>query len=263
MARSDRSRHWRITSDVIRSRKRVTSWERGRSGCSPRHRTRRKNRTPQRERNSISFRTGGTVNVSVLIATFGEPRWERLAWDRARPSAEMQGAEEILCFHDPEGTLASARNELGRTAKGDWLCFLDADDELAPGYLDAMQRIHEQEISSYPSLLLTPAVQYVSTRGQKEPPKFWAECSLTTGNWMVIGTLVPRQLFLEVGGFEEWPIYEDWALWGRCWKAGARPVRVPDAIYLAHRKRGLTRNHALHRREINRVYQEIRQAVFG
>lgn len=173
----------------------------------------------------------------------------------------MQGAEEILCFHDPDGTLASVRNELGRTAKGEWLCFLDADDELAPGFLGAMERAFEQ--SGDGPVLLAPAVSYVSVNGFREPAKFWPECSLTTGNWLVIGTLVPRDLFLEVGGFEDWAIYEDWALWGRCWKAGARPVRVPDAIYLAHRKRGPTRNHALRRKDVLKTYHEIQQAVFG
>ena len=173
------------------------------------------------------------MNISVLIATYGSEDWRELAWSRAFPSAAAQ-TDDVQVFHDPEGTIASVRNELAQQAKGDWLLFLDADDEIAPGYLDAMRATYEQEQPDGGTLLLTPAVSYVR-KGKPAPPKFWGECSFTTGNWIVIGTLVERRLFLEVGGFEEYPHgLEDWQLWAKCVKAGARIVKVPDAIYLAH-----------------------------
>mgnify|MGYP002152130358 CR=1 FL=1 len=198
-----------------------------------------------------------SFSVQILIGTFGADHWKNLAGSRPYPSAVQQA--DTLIFHDPDGTVASVRNELARTAKADYLCFLDGDDELAPGYIDAMERALEQEPDGSP-LLLTPAVSYVY-RSRVEKPIFWPECSLTTGNWMVIGTLVPRDLFWEVGGFEEWPIYEDWALWARCWSAGAIPVKVPAAIYKAHRK-SRSRNHSLPRPEVLRVYEEMKQALF-
>ncbi len=205
------------------------------------------------------------MNVSVIISTYGSEEWRNLAQSRAYPSALDQGAHEIVVGHDPEGTLASVRNALARKAEGEWICFLDGDDELAPGYLGAMKRAYEQEgREDGTPLLLTPAAHWITVRGRPEtPPKFFDECLFENGNWMVIGTLVPRDLFFQVGGFEEWQVYEDWALWARCWKAGAVPVRVPDAVYRAHRKRGLTRNHALRHRERDRVYWEIKAAVFG
>jgi glycosyltransferase involved in cell wall biosynthesis len=198
----------------------------------------------------------------VLIGSFGSQDWRDLACSRALPSAAAQ-TDRIRIFHDPEGTVASVRNELARQSSADYLCFLDADDQLAPGFLAAMDEAARTGAWAGGKTLFTPRVSYVSTGGREEEPKFWPECSLTTGNWLVIGTLVPRRLFLDVGGFEEWAIYEDWALWGRCWKAGAEIVQVPDAIYLAHRKRGVTRNHALRRKDLLRVYHEIQQEVFG
>ncbi len=200
------------------------------------------------------------MKVSIIIATYGDDFWRQLALKRSYSSAINQGAHEIIVGHDEEGTVASVRNELAEKAEGDWLCFLDGDDELAPGYLDAMQRAFEQ-VSLGGSLLLAPAVSYVSMRGKVEPAKFWGECSLTTGNWLVIGTLVEREMFFKVGGFEEWPIYEDWALWARCWTAGAVPVKVPEAVYRAHRKPG-SRNHSLPRKEVLRVYEEMKAALF-
>ena len=174
------------------------------------------------------------MKVSVLIATYGENVWQEMAELRAYPSAMSQGAEEVSLFHDPEGTIASVRNELGRQAKSDWLCFLDADDELAPGYLDAMKRAHERDRGDGP-LLLTPAVSYVR-KGRPSPPKFNDRgIPLSDDNWLVVGTLIEKSLFMEIGGFSDYPHgFEDWSLWAKAWRAGARIVKVKDAVYLAH-----------------------------
>lgn len=109
--------------------------------------------------------------------------------------------------------------------------------------------------------LLTPAVEYVARRGQRKRPMIWPEMDLRLGNWLVIGTLVQRQVFVEVGGFREWPLYEDWCLWQRCWKAGAEPVKVPDAVYVA-RVRGASRNRQPSRAEKLRIHGEIVAANF-
>ena len=166
------------------------------------------------------------MRVSVLIATYGSEEWRELAWSRAYPSAAAQ-TEDVQVFHDPEGTIASVRNELGNTATGDWLLMLDADDELAPGYLGAMERAAERE-GHDGNLLLTPAV---NIKG-----RFWREGPIEETNWLVIGTLVRRETFLKVGGFRDYPHgWDDWALWVKCVQAGARIVKVPDAVYIAHR----------------------------
>lgn len=156
-----------------------------------------------------------------------------MAKQRALPSAQAQKPFEILIGHDPAGNVSSCRNDLAAKAKGDWLCFLDADDELAPGYLLAMERIYKRERANVP-LLLTPAVSYVKKRFRR-PPMFHQEVSLELGNWMVVGTLVPRDLFTEVEGFPEYPHgFEDWALFAKCWRAGADIRKVPRAVYIAY-----------------------------
>lgn len=57
-------------------------------------------------------------------------------------------------------------------------------------------------------------------------------------NRAVIGTLVPRELFLHLGGFAEMAALEDFEMWLRCERAGAELVDVPDAIYRVYRHRG-------------------------
>jgi len=172
------------------------------------------------------------MKLSILIATYGSEDWEKLARRRALRSVINFTCEEILVGHDPNGTIASARNELAAKAKGDWLCFLDADDELAPGFVEAIERASEREGGG--SLLLTPAVQQIR-RGKSRRAFFFPECSFETGNWLIIGTVVPAALHRKIGGFREHPHgLEDWNYWARCVRAGARIVKVPKAIYVAH-----------------------------
>jgi glycosyltransferase involved in cell wall biosynthesis len=175
------------------------------------------------------------MKVSILIATYGDDAWRELARSRAFPSADAQGAEEVLVFHDPEGSIASVRNEIAAQAKGDWLCVLDADDELAPSYLGAMANaLHREREYSRDELLLTPSVQKIR-KGRPSKPDFYPEVDLERANWLIIGTLVSRTLLEQAGGFPDYPHgFEDWGLWYKCHRLGARVVRVPKAVYIQH-----------------------------
>lgn len=179
------------------------------------------------------------MNVSVLICTYGSHEWLRRG---LRALDRTQGVTAAVARHDPEGTLASVRNAAAAAAAGDWLCFLDADDELAPGYLEAMELAsdnawdddaHHHRFDE--PKLLVPALQYMVAGRPSGAPAIPAwDRSLIDLNCAVIGTLVPRALFQAVGGFRELDAYEDWDLWLRCVRAGATLVAVPGAVYLAH-----------------------------
>jgi GT2 family glycosyltransferase len=205
------------------------------------------------------------MNVSILIATYGPPSWERLALTRALPSVKDFPCE-VLVGHDPEGTIASVRNGLAERATSEWLCFLDADDELAPGYLDAMQRALSEEGEGLEAVppLLTPAVRQLR-RGTPRGPFFYPEVDLRGGNWLVIGTLVHHDLFEKVGGFENYPHgLEDWQMWAKCFKAGARVVKVADAVYVQHyNPRSKHWRLARNRTEYQRHYEAARASVWG
>ena len=180
----------------------------------------------------------GKMLISVIIATYGDRWWEQLALERAFPSAHDQGAHEIIVGHDDRLAIGPVRNILAEKASGDWLCFLDADDELAPGYLGAMERALEQEEGASPrttALLLTPAVSYVR-KNRAALPKFNDRgIPLSQDNWLVLGTLISRDLFMRIGGFSDYPHgFEDFSLWNKAWQMGAKIVKVPDAVYRAY-----------------------------
>lgn len=195
------------------------------------------------------------MNVAIIICTFGGDDWAELAMSRAYPSALGQGASEILIEHDSDdspGALSRVRNLAAEKVDAEWLCFLDADDELGKGYLGAMQlalaKLKTPEggwVATEsgprptrvgplaPQAMLVPSVQYVHPHHVELPRVLNQGKPLYEINRAVIGTLVPRSLFLQVGGFPPEPVYEDWACWLACEAAGAQLVDVPAAVYRA------------------------------
>lgn len=173
--------------------------------------------------------------ISIVITTYGAPEWADLAWSRAYPSALDQGAENIVVHHAPDLPIGPARNEAAsQVPSDDWLCFLDADDELEPGYLVAMRQELEGMWRNDRMRLLQPSVRYVR-KGRVPAPTLLPPKDLSSDNYLVIGTVIHKSVFDRVGGFSDYGHgFEDWSLWAKAWKAGARVVPVPDAVYRAH-----------------------------
>lgn len=78
---------------------------------------------------------------SVLKQTYGD--WELVVIDdgsddATRPLIDeyVQRDSRITYFFQPNAGLAAARNTGMQRAGGDYLCFLDSDDELAPAHLE-------------------------------------------------------------------------------------------------------------------------------
>lgn len=229
------------------------------------------------------------MNCSIIIATYGSPDWADLAGSHAFPSTEGQGAHQVIVDHDAEMYLDEIRNSAAEQATGDWLCFLDADDTLAPGYLEAMaatadllrtvcdcgyegdMRLHcrcdpcaegfqDRAAAAEGRALLVPRVQYHREGVAVGAPFFPnRERPIDEMNHCVIGTLIPTALFKQVGGFGDEPLYEDWALFLRCIRAGAELVYVEDAVYNAY-LRDEGRNSSAPYTLQRAVYRQIREA---
>lgn len=178
------------------------------------------------------------MTISVVIATYGEEEWAELAKTRALESLIGQSPDQFVLSHwdyPPGEKIGPARNRGAAQATGDWLVFLDADDELEPGFFRQMRRAIANYNPERHAVLFTPAVRYVR-KGKpgktRFPPKLG---TLKDDNHLIVGTMIERTLFHEVGGFGDYPHgFEDWSLWAKAWKAGARVIQVPHAVYRAH-----------------------------
>lgn len=172
------------------------------------------------------------MHVTVVVATFGGHEWVTLANERAIPSARALGVPVV---HAHDLTLHAARNAGLDQVATPWTCFLDADDELEPGYFDEMEKGTAD--------VRAPSVRYISAGGVAAWPympsvynhthQCEADC-LPLGNWVIVGAVTRTDLVRRVGGWHDYPIFEDWDLFLRCYKAGATFEGVPAAVYRAH-----------------------------
>jgi GT2 family glycosyltransferase len=167
------------------------------------------------------------VDITVIIATYGAAAWEKQA---QRAAASVGEVPVVSVHYDTDALpLGEIRNlavqdaEDAGHAKG-WLCFLDGDDTLAPGYMDAMRSVEP----GTPWRLLAPALSF---NGQ--PPVLFDGREIEHINPCVIGTLIHRTVFDAVGGFWDERAWEDWSLFRRAWLIGATVEHVPNAVYCA------------------------------
>jgi glycosyltransferase involved in cell wall biosynthesis len=171
--------------------------------------------------------------ISVCIGTYGNDYWKNLAAERAIPSVERQTLPPADCQAVHGASLHEARNRAAKQAEGEWLCFLDADDELDSRYIEFMTQAIERDGPT--KRLLQPSTLGVYSTGSTDrapvlhPPK-----DLHISNYLIIATVVRRDQFLRVGAFADLISHEDWDLWVRCWLDGAVVQPVPEAIYRVH-----------------------------
>jgi len=171
--------------------------------------------------------------ISIVITTYGGDHWPEIARQRAYPSAMEQNAYEVIVHHERSLPIGPARNRAALRTSGEWLLFLDADDDLDPDYCSMMTDAICSAERPEPALL-QPAVCYYR-KGRPGPTYLIPEKDLSTDNFLVIGTVLRRRLFMDVGGFNDYPHgFEDWSLWAKCWRAGAKVFPVPRAVYNAH-----------------------------
>lgn len=165
------------------------------------------------------------MTVGIVVATYGDWDLDDPRTQRALASAFNQTAEATVVYSHRE-TLAEARNSGAKETGADWLVFLDADDELHEYYVQEMTKI-DGDIRQPSTLGIVDGVP-------DEAPVLIPETDITRSNYIVIGAMCNADLFYKVGGFAEYPMFEDWHLWWSMKKAGATIAKCPNAIYKVH-----------------------------
>jgi len=128
----------------------------------------------------------------------------------------------------PLGHPARTRNAGFALTTGDPLLFLDADDTLAPRFLEACL----DALAAGDHVVYTDYVER-SPQGQRTVrlPDFRPEL-LRTQNILTMGAMARREVFLALDGFGDHTDYEDWDFWVRAAHQGFRFARVPEPLYV-------------------------------
>lgn len=163
------------------------------------------------------------MNVTIIVATYGSPRWHTLAAQRAVPSALEQGCP-VVAVHGR--TLAEARNSGVAQASTEWLIHLDADDTLDPGVAASV-------LDGTADLRVPPLLEM---SGPLRQPVRLAHRHIEHVNPCHVGTGIRRETLLDCGGWPQWRAWEDWALFLRAYRRGASVEHLPAGgpAYVAH-----------------------------
>ncbi len=160
--------------------------------------------------------------------------------DTLRVAAELAAQDpRIRVVRSAAKGVSPARNCGLELARHDWILFLDADDWILPGHLAALTSI----LAARPLLdavhcgwrRVSPGgetlVEQIGPTDEDLFPVFARTCAFA-----IHACIVRRSAVLEVGGFDvTLRTCEDWDVWQRIARAGARFALHPEilAIYLA------------------------------
>lgn len=174
----------------------------------------------------------------LCIADDGSSNQETLDYLRQQHDERIQ----ILFLNTNHG-IAVASNTALSLARGEFVGFLDHDDELAP---DALQQVAHIIIDSEPDLIYSDE-EYIKTNGAHYSTHFKPDYSpdlLLSINYIGHFTVYRRSLLQKIGGLREgFDGAQDYDLLLRYLEQTDRIVHIPKILYRWRRIPGSTANH--------------------
>jgi len=202
---------------------------------------------------SLARELGGRGDVEVIVVDDASCDGTASAVAEGYPWVRLEVGEK------PMGPSA-ARNRAARVASGRFLLFLDADGEVAAGWLAAMLSADDDQ-----TVLLGNVVDFLGGRVQSVPRRSTflgksLRCRperANTGPSCNLG--IPKGVFDALGGFdEELPYYfEDSDLCIRAKRAGAKFCFVAEAAFRHHGSE-VKRGEAIRLQEAHSVYAMLK-----
>jgi glycosyltransferase involved in cell wall biosynthesis/peptidoglycan/xylan/chitin deacetylase (PgdA/CDA1 family) len=191
------------------------------------------------------------------LANQTSPSWEALvvddgSTDRTAEIVQCHAMRDsrIRLVHQAHGGVAAARNTGRAAAQSPWLLFLDADDRLAETFIDRMQRALRANrgtdgVRCNWAYELADGRTEVVRNVQLDQGQDLFDAAAERSPFAIHSCVIRASLVDQVGGFDEGlRVGEDWDLWQRIGRAGARVVSVPDVLsfYVLHSDSAMRRD---------------------
>lgn len=189
---------------------------------------------------SVIHQTYQNWEILVIDDGSSEESWQKLNTYEMEWKKELKKKalpeDKVYLWQIPHDGVSKARNMGVAKSKGDWICFLDSDDEWYPKKLERQMQFHisnpelnfsqTKEIWNKKGNLMEPKLknQKISGRYLKESLD---QCLVTNSSFMA-----KKNAWLELGGFrEELPSCEDYDIWNRIF-LGNGSIGLLDEIQL-------------------------------
>jgi len=168
-------------------------------------------------------------SVTVIIGWYGDANFWRPLIQRAVTSVLNQTVQPDKILISKGNDLQSARN-VGLNVDSRYIIFLDADDELAPRYVESM--LEGEGDIRVPSVL-----NFRNNKLVDFSQRWYTPTNLIEGqNYIVVAPLIRTSYFKQVGGFRNLSSLEDYDLWLRMEEAGAEIRQCTKAVYKIHQR---------------------------
>lgn len=179
---------------------------------------------------------------SVLMQTM--PNWEIIIINDGSTDNTAEVAAKILedfpghkirFFTQECRGIVQPRNRGVTLARGEFILPLDADDLIAPSFLEKTVAVLQKDASL--GYVGTKALFFGSSN-KVWPLEPFIPLALLTTNQQTNTTLYRKKMWKEVGGYEPRMVhgYMDWEFWIRCTKAGWIGVQLEEPLFLYRRK---------------------------
>jgi glycosyltransferase involved in cell wall biosynthesis len=144
-----------------------------------------------------------------------------------------------------------ARDVGVKNTNGHFLLFLDGDDKLAPDYIQRGIQANSEIVYSdvltwfeYDGSISKRDNELHKTPARLTVDLLWKQCQI------LISSIMTRKVYERIGGFREYPIFEDWDFWLRCMAQNFKFKKFQSLLYYRQSPNTRNQNPKEYRRKI-------------
>ena len=208
------------------------------------------------------------ADLSIIVTSYNKPHEQLIECMDSIKAQTVRPKEVILvddCSEDPRAHalatsiilpenvgVAKARDVGVKMSSGRLLLFMDADDKLAPDFIEQCGRVITKADIAYPNVLKFGYIERPTL--VDSPPEITPEYIVGRKCGLVVTSMMHRFVYEKLGGFRELPVYEDWDFWVRAVFNGYTFARANTLLH--YRQNLKSRNH-LSLEDKTNVHREI------
>lgn len=197
------------------------------------------------------------ANLSIIVTNYNKPPEQLMECMESIKAQTVEPLEVILvddCSKDPRAHalatsiilpknvgVAKARDVGVQMSRGKLLLFVDADDKLAPDFIQQCGKVIAKGADiAYPNMLLFDGIP--RNKLVENPSKITGSYLLGRKTSIPVTSMMWRHVYEKLGGFDpKLPIFEDWDFWIRAACNGYTFKRANTLLW--YRQNKDSRNH--------------------
>lgn len=162
-------------------------------------------------------------NIEIIIVDDGSKNSDTLKYLNTI-------SDKAKVIHRTNGGPAAARNTGIESAMGEFILPLDADDKIAPPYVEKALTILLEQPSI--GVVYSEAAFFGNKSGKWKLPTFSFD-SFIFGNSIFVSGLFRKNVWQSAGRYDEQMRfgYEDWDFWLSILELGLKPYQIPEVLF--------------------------------